>query len=136
VTRISSANHLALHCQPKVFLELDEAGKPTGINTSAFRVDENGISTNWIEWNSGDFAGACSLMSTVRTIRKSHMIGVMNVGDIEQLGASFDRSLQAHHDPITGPPPNPGHALVIGAAVADAELLQALTLIVELRSPP
>ena len=136
---IPSADHLALHCQPSAFLERDASGNPTGLNTDAFRVDEDGISTNWLEYEGGDyqacFLKTCELLKRVRTVKKkSHRIGIMCVGQIEATGQAVGKAVQAVHDPLDAPPPNPGHALVVGIQPDDRELLQALTLLVELRN--
>jgi hypothetical protein len=131
--RIATASSLALHCQPKAFLEMDDSGNPTGVNIDAFRVDEDGISTNWIEYEGGDFQSVCQIFRSIREVKKSHRVGVMNVGAIENVGDRSNASLRAIHDPIDAPNPNPGHSLIIGVRPEDSELLLALTTIVDLR---
>jgi hypothetical protein len=133
---LPSSDHLALHCQPSAFLERDASGTPTGVNADAFRVDEDGISTTWVEYEPGDFnacfAKTCALLAAVRTVRKSHRVGVMNIGKIEDLGRAAGKVIQAIHDPDDAPPANPAHALVVGVHPENVELLHALTLLVEL----
>jgi hypothetical protein len=68
-------DHLAIHCQPRHLLEVDEAGEPRGVNPGVFRVDDDGISTNWIEFQGDDFdaqfAEACLFLTSDRTVRVS-----------------------------------------------------------------
>jgi hypothetical protein len=132
--RIPSDCSLALHCQPNAFLERDQSGNPTGINVDAFRVDNDGISTNWIEYNNGDFKAVCQILSSLRTVRKSHRVGVMSVQAIEDVGTQSSVDMQALHAPVEEPKPNPGHALIVGVTPTDGELLLALTTIVDLRA--
>jgi hypothetical protein len=131
--RVPSDCSLALHCQPSVFLERDRLGNLTGVNVDALRVDDDGISTNWIEYDGGNFESACLILADLRTVRSSHRVGVMSVKAIEEIGEQSDVALHAAHDPITLPEPNPAHALIIGVTPKDSELLLALTTIVSLR---
>jgi hypothetical protein len=114
-------------------MEFDASGTPAGITWEAFRVDDDGISTNWIEFDGGDLAEACLLLAAVRKTRRSHRVGVMNVGVVVDLGNATDRVVCAIHDPIEPPdPPNPGHALLTGMAADDADFLDQLALLVDL----
>jgi hypothetical protein len=116
-------------------MEVDGSGIPVGITRDAFRVDDDGISTNWIEFNGGDLAAACLLLASVRVARKNHRVGVMNVGAALDLGKANRKVIKAIHDPIEPPDvPNPGHALLTGVAAGDSELLDQLALLVELES--
>lgn len=124
--RIPSSDHLALHCQP-TSIEVDANGLPSGIGTDALRVDTDGISTNWIEYCGGTFETVCALFGSFRTVRKSHMVGVVAVGEVERVGA------HAVHDPIEGPPANPGHALIVGVEPNDHKMLRAIAVLFELR---
>jgi hypothetical protein len=128
---IPSSDHLALHCQ-QTGMEVDASGVPIGITRDAFRIDDDGISTNWVEYNGGNVASACMLICATRRVRKSHRVGVFQVGEALQIGASADKQIEAVHDPIEppDPKPNPGHALLRGDL--DDTLLDLLTPIVVL----
>jgi hypothetical protein len=130
-------DHLAIHCQPSHLIERDEAGEPRGVSPDVFRVDEEGISSNWIEFEKGDgfeaqFSKACLLLTSGRTVRASHRAGVIVVAEIFAIGAAAKRELTAVHDPLEQPP-NPGHALITGLRPGDATLLHELSVLVELR---
>ena len=135
---IPSSDHLALHCPPRAFagVEIDPTGVPVGITREAFQVDDDGISTNWIEFNGGNLASACMMLACVLTVRRTHRVGVMNVGAAIDLGQATNRLLQAVHDPIEPPDtrPNPGHALLQGVAAGDDELLDFLAMLVQLKA--
>jgi hypothetical protein len=90
-------------------------------------VDDDGISTNWIEYCGGTFETVCGLLKTIRKVRKNHMVGVVAVKEVESVGA------HAVHDPIDGSPPNPGHALIVGAKPDDDKMLRAIAILFELR---
>ena len=135
---IPPAHHVAIHWQPSDF-ERDENGTLGGLKADAFRVDEDGISSNWVECGrSGSFeeqlAETGKLLATLRCVRKSHACGVMHVGQIIETGETLQKELSVVHDPIEDSPPNPCHALVKGVSPEDRELLQALTLLVTVRS--
>jgi hypothetical protein len=128
---IPATDHLALHCQPNTGMEFDASGAPIGITREGFRVDEDGISTNWIEFDGGDFAAACLMVASARTARKIHRVGVFNVGAAQDVGRSVGEEITATHDPIEPPePPNPGHALLSGDF--SSGLLDLLAPLVEL----
>jgi len=115
-------------------MEIDKFGNPVGITREAFRVHDDGISTNWIEFDGGDLAAACLLLASVRVVRQRHRVGVMNVGEAADLGKEVDKKIEAVHDPIEPPDlPNPGHALLKGIIVDDFEFLDQLALLVELK---
>jgi hypothetical protein len=129
-------DHLAIHCQPAHYLERDEGGKPVSVSLDVFRVDEEGISSNWIEFEGDDFdeqfAKACLLLTTVRTVRSSHCVGILVVADVLAAGTGHRKVLNVIHDPIEAPPPNPGHALITGVAPTDKTLLYELSVITAL----
>jgi hypothetical protein len=130
-------DHLALHCQPAHLLEVDEAGEPKGVSPDVFRVDDDGISTNWIEYRAAEpvvqFAEACLLLMSARTIREKHRVGILVVRDVHAAGEGAGKSVRVIHDPIDLPSLNPAHALIIGIASTDKVLLQELATVVELR---
>lgn len=130
--RIPSTDNLALHCQP-TSIEVDATGAPSGVTEEAFRVDDDGISANWVEF-SGGFAQVCALFNTLRTVRKSHVVGMLAVNDVEQVGNQYEKALRAIHDPIDGPKPNPGHSLVTGVKPTDEQVLRALSLLVTVQN--
>jgi hypothetical protein len=117
-------------------MEVDEEGYPVAVTSEAFRVDEDGISTNWVEFEGGGLEAACLLMAAVRTVRLSHRVGVFNVGEAIAVGQSARRTMRAIHDPIEDPPPNPGHALLTGVLPSDTDLLDQLALLVSLEPFP
>jgi hypothetical protein len=131
-------HHLALHCQPAHLLEVDEAGVPVGVSPAVFRIDDDGISTNWIEYREAEsavqFAEACLLLMSARTIREGHRVGILVVRDVHTAGEAAGRAIHVIHDPIDLPRPNPGHALIVGIASTDKVVLQELATVVELRS--
>jgi hypothetical protein len=90
--RIPPSDHLALHCQQSG-MEIDAGGVPVGITREALRVDEDGISTNWIEYDAGDFSTSCLILATVRRVRKNHRVGVIKVGEAIDLGHAQKKSL-------------------------------------------
>ena len=126
---------LAMHCKG-TSIERDENSNPTGINTDAFRADDDGISCNWIEHNGGNFASTCALLKSVRSFTGTHMVAVMGVRDVEDVGTKHAKEVHAVHDPLEEPIPNPGHALITGIRPEEDEVLQALSVIVELRPFP
>jgi hypothetical protein len=130
-------DHLAIHCQPSHLIEIDEAGEPSGVSPDVFRVDEEGISSNWIEFEKGDgfdaqFSKACLLLTFGRTVRASHRMGVLVVAQVTAVGTAANKAVAAIHDPLEEPL-NPGHALITGLAPDDAAALHALSVLVELR---
>jgi hypothetical protein len=107
-----------------------------GSKPDALRVDQDGISSNWLEHETGSFAErlekVSKILATLRHVRAKHACGVLNVGNIQEAGAATGTDIVVVHDPIDTPKPNPGHALIQGIAPVDNALLQALTLLVEL----
>ena len=112
-------------------------GKVTGVSPAVFRPDPDGISVNWLEYQAtcfdDQFARMCRLFRGLRTVKPSHLVGLMQVAEIQATGTDAGRELHVEHDPIDEPPINPGHSLIKGATPDDVELLQELNLIVELR---
>jgi hypothetical protein len=133
---IPATDHVALHCQPSD-LEFDSLGAPKGLKIDAFRLDEDGISVNWIEYEPGPFdqclARTCRLLASIRNVKGSHRCAVMNVGEIRQTGSIQQKTLNVVHDPIDGPPPIPAHSLICGVTAQDDALLHDLTLLADLR---
>jgi hypothetical protein len=130
-------DHLAIHCQPSYLIERDEAGEPRGVSPDVFRVDEEGISSNWVEFEKGDgfdaqFSRACLLLALGRTVRASHRIGVLVVAEVMAVGAAANKAVAAIHDPLEEPL-NPGHALITGLRPNDKAMLHDLSVLVELR---
>lgn len=125
---IPPEDHVVLHCEPSGFgLDLDELGNPVGVTFEVFRVDDDGISTNWLEYSPGSldqrFAAACLAMA-FRTIRKRHRVGTLNVGAVVAR-----TNAPVVHDPIDEPP-NPSHALITGVHPDNKVLLQTLAVMV------
>ncbi|WP_441231447.1 hypothetical protein AB7828_24890 [Tardiphaga sp. 215_C5_N2_1] len=131
--RIPKTDNLALHCQP-TSMEIDETGVVTGVSVEAFRVDDDGISTNWLEFDGGNLEAVCGLFKSLRTVRKSHRVGLIAVNDVEEVGVAHNKDVHAIHDPIDTEPLNPGHALIVGVGPLDQRILRALSLMVEVRT--
>jgi hypothetical protein len=137
VTRnaIPPTDHVALHCKPTDF-EVDPSGNRGGLKPDAFRVDGNGISSNWLEHETGSFAErlekVSKILATLRHVRAKHACGVLNVGNIQEAGAAAGKDIFVVHDPVELPKANPGHALIKGIVPGDNVVLQALTLLVEI----
>jgi hypothetical protein len=129
-------DHVALHCQPAYLLEVDETGEPTGVSSDVFRVDDDGISTNWLEFQDenleAQFATACLLLAMGRTVRATHRVGIIVVANVLAAGAAANKAVAVIHDPLEIPP-NPGHALITGLAVDDQKVFQGLAVVTELR---
>lgn len=135
---IPRTDNLALHCQPQSGIEVDESGAPVAITREAFRVDDDGISTNWIEFNGGTLEDACMIMAEVRNTRKRHGVARFNIGQAIDLAADMQKVIKALHDPIEPSEgrPNPAHALLVGIIAADEELLDQLALLAEVSAFP
>jgi len=112
---------------------VDQEGHRGGLKADAFRVDDDGISSNWVEFDNGSIAQILMCLATLRHVRRTHCCGLLNVGQVEDIGEAFAKAVSAIHEPVEEPIPNPGHALVKGVAPTDNALLEALTLIVTFR---
>jgi len=132
---IPYTDHVALHCQTS-HLEVGPDGKWSGLSVDAFRVDDNGISVNWVEYQPGLFEACfertCCLFARLRTVRPKHACGIFKVGDIIQTAAASGRVVAVVHEPIKEPEPNPAHSLITGCTRGD-ELLNQFTLLVDLQ---
>jgi hypothetical protein len=133
---IPRTDHVALHCQPSDF-EVDPSGSLGGLKIDAFRVDEDGISVNWVQYISGTFEECIDrvtrLLASLRTVRRTHRCAIINVGEIHMVGENHEKSIQVVHDPLEGPRPNPAHSLICGEATEDSAVLYDLTLIADIR---
>lgn len=129
---VPPTDNLALHCQPNSGIEVNPEGQPVGVTREAFRVDDDGISTNWIEYDNGDFSSVCLILASIRTVRKSHRVGLLTVADTIAVGQATNKAITVEHDPIDVPP-NPGHALIKGVAPTDEPVLDELALYVVIR---
>jgi hypothetical protein len=129
-------DHVALHCQPAYLLDVDETGEAIGVSSDVFRVDDDGISTNWLEFQDADFetqfATACLLLTMGRTVRARHRVGIIVVANVLAAGAAANKAVSVIHDPLEIPP-NPGHALITELAVDDQKVFQELAVVTELR---
>jgi hypothetical protein len=115
-------------------MEIDPSGALVGITREALRVDDDGISTTWIEYDGHDFAAACLCLASVRVARKSHGVAVVNVGEAIDLGRIEKKAINAIHDPIEPPElPNPAHALLIGIEASDTKVLDQLAVLFDLK---
>lgn len=129
-------NHVGLHCAPRSFIDHDAGGRPVGVNIHAFRVDQDGISVDWLEFEGRDsieqFRLLCARIKLTRDVRPSHCIGIMQVGEIVDCG-TVDQPLTVVHDPIGPPKPNLGHALIQGIMSKNDPVLLDLSTLVTVR---
>lgn len=114
--RLPSEHHVGLHCRPKVFAGRDADGNVADLNHDAFRVDPDGISVNWLEFEGThpdeQFAIMCDCMSGGRDVKKSDYVALLLVADIEATESMAGVHPYVVHDPINGPRPNLGHSLI------------------------
>lgn len=125
-----------MHCQPAAFLAHDAEGNPVSVKPSLFRVDPDGVSSNWLELCDGEdkFASLCAVLRGQRTVRTSHRVAIFQV----QATKSLNDHIDVIHDPIEAAPENPIHSLITGIAPDDSVLLEALSLLAQLHpfAPP
>jgi hypothetical protein len=104
--------------------------------STRFRVDDDGISVNWLEHEPGSFEGCfertCMILASTLSLRPRDRCGVMKVGEIKQTATIRRKTVNVVHDPVEGPEPNPAHSLITGCVSSDA-LLQDFTLLVDLQ---
>jgi hypothetical protein len=132
--RIPAVDHLALHCQPQRGMEISKEGQPVAITREAFRVDDDGISTNWVEYNGEDLASACLMIAQARKVRPNHRVATFNVGEAMETGKAHGKTVVAVHDPIDNV--NPGHALLTGVAATDTALLDEIAMSAQIAEFP
>jgi hypothetical protein len=132
---IPTTDHVALHCRRRD-LEVGDNGEPSGLRIDAFRVDDDGISVNWLEYEPGSFEDCLErirmILASTLDLRPKDKCGVMKVEEIKQTATIRSKAVNVVHDPIEEPEPNPAHSLITGCAPDDA-LLQDFTLLVDLR---
>ncbi len=132
---IPTTDHVALHCRQRD-LEVGDDGEPSGLRIDAFRVDDDGISVNWLEYKPGSFEGCfervCMILASTLNLRPKDKCGVMKVEEIRQTATIRGKVVNIVHDPVEEPEPNPAHSLIVGCVPDDA-LLQDFTLLVDLR---
>ena len=89
--RIPSEHHLAIHCQPSAFIEKDAKGNGVSVGAAVFRVDPDGVSVDWLEFEGNDgaeqFRLTCQRLELARTVRKTHRVGILEVRAIEAVEA-------------------------------------------------
>jgi hypothetical protein len=135
--KIPSADHVALHCGPLDF-EVQPDETLGGLKIDAFRIDDNGISVNWVEHEPGPFEECfektCRLFATLRSVRRSHRCAIFKVDEIIQTAEAHSRKVAVVHDPVEPPDPNPNpaHSLIKGCVPGD-DLLDQLRLLAEVR---
>jgi hypothetical protein len=134
---IPRTDHVALHCPPSR-LDVGPDGQPNGLGVEAFRVDDSGISVNWVEYEPGPFEECfektCCLLAATRGIGPSHRCAIFKVDEIIQTAEASRRAVAAVHDPVDPPDPNPNpaHSLIKGCVPGD-ELLDQFRLLAEVR---
>ena len=132
---IPQKDHVALHCESLDF-EVGPDGTRGGLKIDVFRVDDDGISVYWVEHEPGPFEQCfertCCLLASLRTVRRKHACGILNVSEIIQAAAATNRVVTVVHDPIEEPKPNPAHSLIKGCVPSD-HLLSRFRLLVDVR---
>lgn len=132
--RLSASHHVARHCRKN---DLIWSGKlVVGVQEGAFVPnDADGLSVTWLEYFGADRqANIAAVRAAIGlTPRPSNRLAVLNVGNIERIGAEIGAGLVVVEDPYTDPPPgNPAHALIREAsALADQKLREALAAMVQ-----
>jgi hypothetical protein len=113
--QLPAEHYVARHCRNKDLILTN--GQPTGVSESAFepKPDESdGLSANWLEFFGNDrqhnVAGVRSV--TKLSVRRSHRIAILNVGQISATGGSAN--LRVIEDPIDdlAPDTNAAHVLI------------------------
>jgi len=124
--RIKDEHTLARHCASGLFADPIER---TELDSKAFApTDSNpSISVNWLEFYDGDHASQLKFVRTDiangRTVRRTHKLALLNVGEVKALGMSSDQDLSVAHDPL---PDNQSHSLICGIPIRDKILHQRL----------
>lgn len=115
---IPGSDHVTRHCGPK---RLDENDWPTA---EAFYRDEGekSISVNWLEETGADtlnnrLDAVRAELASYRTIRKSHRLAMLNVGDaLAALQREKQLAVGFRHEPEPG---KPTHSGIHGMGVHD-----------------
>lgn len=135
--RIPIADHVGLHCR-RIDLEVQPDETYGGLKIDAFRVDNDGISVNWIEHEPGPFEECfektCCLFANTRSIGPTHRCAIFKVDEIIRTAEASGRTVAVVHDPVDPPDPNPNpaHSLIKGCVCED-NLLDHFRLLAELR---
>lgn len=102
--RIGSDHHIARYCNPKTC----QGGE---ISHRAFRLDDNGVSVNWLEYFQGSRESQIdrirSDVSKQLDIRENGRFAVLQIRSIE----SVFKSMYVQHEPSEN---NPSHAEIRG----------------------
>jgi hypothetical protein len=127
---IPDADHVVRYVKPTA---IDDGN----IDGSAFclrsdRLDEIGLSVNWLEWFSGKTLN--EQLNEVRQLfrlkrSKNGFFVQLNVGQTRQAMAGELPELLFVEDPLPAQPPfkaDPSHALVIGLPVGDSEFAELI----------
>lgn len=140
---IPAEDTLGRHCQPKDFdfALSDTSNKPLPlIHHTAFIPSDDGLSTVWLEYFQGvaiqqQISACVEQIKNNRTVRASHRLALVNVGDLQSCGKHFASSIDAVHDPQQN---FACHSLVLGIDPEQSELLNLLatqvTQLVEMHS--
>jgi hypothetical protein len=131
--KIPLTDHLALHCG-RLDFEVQPDETYGGLKVDAFRIDDDGISANWVECEPGPFEECfdktCCLFATLRSVRPSHRCAVFRVDEIVRTAEASSRTVAVVHDPVDPPDPhpNPAHSLIKGCVPGD-DLLDQFRLL-------
>ncbi len=130
--RVPDQHHVVMHISPSHAWEVLPDGTKGGVSYEAIRVDDDGISCNWLEFFKGSeeeqYQQTCLALSRCRTVRRTHLTGKIRVRKIIEAGELNKKQLSVEHDPIEHPEPNPAHSLTKGACRDDVEIRQAIAV--------
>lgn len=135
--KIPLTDHVALHCR-RLDFEIQPDETYGGLKIDAFRVYDDGISGNWVEYDPGPFEECfektCCLFATLRGVGPSHRCAIFKVDEIIQTAEVHGRKIAVVHDPVEPPDPNPNlaHSLIKGCVSGD-DLLNQIRLLAEVR---
>ena len=108
----------------------------TELDARAFTpvADDPNISVNWLEFYEGNFDdridAVCKDMSAERDVRRNHMLAILEVTEIRNIGADREQNIDVTPDPR---PDNDSHSLILGIPLDDAILHQELADVGSLR---
>lgn len=120
---------VGVHCKG-TDLHRDDVGIPTGIHRTAFRVDDDGASSAWVQHIhhgvvEDHISRTIECISKNLKPTKTHRLALFAVEAIEGCGLKFELPLSVVHAP------DPGfvcHSLIVGIDPESTELLDTLCL--------
>ena len=128
-------DHILRHCR-KGDLKTEADGEILGVFPSAFEPDNDGISVTWIEYFAGSWleklAAAREALARGLTLRLSHRLALLNVGEVVDAGEAVGALMRVIHDPIETPLDNENlaHSLIVGVTADQHELMNRIANLV------